>query len=114
MAETLIILIRFSSHLKSRLFEFLEFNEEIKAEFLNGSEMPFYDSDPDKLREHLNVPNYYQEHDARHYQRQGENKSELPFKHPEYRQHFDGFEPYCCILDLLFQYGPESFRGSAP
>lgn len=29
---------------------------------------------------------------------------------PEYHQHFDGFVPNCCVLDLLFQNGPESWR----
>ena len=29
---------------------------------------------------------------------------------PGYHQHFDGFEPNCCVLDLLFQNGPESWR----
>jgi len=72
--------------------------------------MDAYDSDPEKMMEKMDAKKYYQEHDARHYQRQGKTKSDLSFKHPAYRQHFDGFEPYCCILDLLFQYGPESFR----
>jgi len=103
-------LISFSNHIKSRLFEFLEIKDEIKAEFQLSSEMPAYDSDPDKLSEILGDDIYFQEHDARHYQRQGSNKRKLPFSHPRYRQHFDGFEPYCCLLDLLFQYGPESFR----
>ena len=103
-------LISFSNHIKGRLFEFLEIKDEIKAEFLLSSKMPAYDSDPDKLSKVLGEDRYFQEHDARHYQRQGHNKTELPFVHPVYRQHFDGFEPYCCILDLLFQFGPESFR----
>lgn len=29
---------------------------------------------------------------------------------PEYRQHFGGFEPNCCWLDLLFERGPESWE----
>ena len=29
---------------------------------------------------------------------------------PPYRQHFGGFEPECCLLDLLFEEGPESWR----
>ncbi|WP_340106796.1 WbqC family protein [Rhodohalobacter sp. 8-1] len=103
-------LINFSAHIKNRLFEFLEIRDEIKAEFILSSEMPSYDPDPDQLSDVLSDDIYFQEHDARHYQRQGENKSTLPFTHPQYRQHFDGFEPYCCLLDLLFQYGPESFR----
>jgi hypothetical protein len=30
--------------------------------------------------------------------------------HPVYRQHFGGFEPGCCLLDLLFEVGPECWR----
>lgn len=29
---------------------------------------------------------------------------------PHYRQHFGGFEPNCCWLDLLFERGPESWE----
>jgi hypothetical protein len=83
---------------------------EIGAEIMLSSELPEYDSDPDKLAANLCADLYYQEQDARHYQRQGMNRQEFSFRHPEYRQHFDGFEPGCCLLDLLFQYGPESFR----
>lgn len=103
-------LVDFSNRLKGQLFEFLELDEEINAKFLKSSTMESYNPDPDTLKSNLGADTYYQEHDSRHYQRQGQNKSELPFSHPVYRQHFEGFEPYCCILDLLFQYGPESFR----
>lgn len=103
-------LTEFSGYLKSRLFRYLELEEEIRcrAEYASGLEC--YSQDPDKLARTLGAKRYFQEHDARHYQRQGRNKEELPFRHPEYRQHFEGFEPYCCILDLLFQFGPESFQ----
>jgi hypothetical protein len=30
--------------------------------------------------------------------------------YPVYRQHFGGFEPGCCLLDLLFEEGPECWR----
>lgn len=103
-------LTEFSSYLKKSLFRFLELEEELRSEFIYSSDMDQYNSDPDKLAQDLNADLYYQEHDARHYQRQGKNRSDLQFGHPQYRQHFDGFKPYCCILDLLFQYGPESFR----
>lgn len=103
-------LVQFSFYLKESLFKFLELEDELKTEFIKSSEMERYSADPDQLAKYLNTDHYYQEHDARHYQRQGKNRSELTFKHPVYRQHFEGFEPYCCILDLLFQYGPESFR----
>lgn len=101
-------LISFSDYLKSRIFQYLEL--DIDAALLYGSEMENYNSDPDQLAQNLGDETYYQEHDARHYQRQGQNRSEPAFSHPVYRQHFEGFEPGCCLLDLLFQYGPESFR----
>lgn len=101
-------LIEFSSYLKNRILQFM--GVEIDAETVWASELESYSSDPDKLAENLGAAIYYQEHDARHYQRQGKNKHELLFNHPQYRQHFEGFESGCCLLDLLFQYGPESFR----
>jgi len=108
MGHNFEYLLDFSLFLKKRLLQFLEL--EIPADIQFSSGMKEYTSDPDELADRLEAEVYYQEHDARHYQRQGQNQSELPFKHPEYRQHFEGFEPYCCLYDLLFQYGPESFR----
>ena len=102
------LLLDFSLFLKQRLFQFLEI--EIPANILLSGSMGNYSSDPDRLAVNLGADSYYQEHNAKNYQRMGVKKSELPFKHPEYRQHFEGFEPNCCLLDLLFQYGPESFR----
>ncbi|MEX0906068.1 MAG: WbqC family protein [Balneolaceae bacterium] len=98
----------FVMYIRNRMFRFLEI--EIQAEVLFSSRMKEYDSDPDQLAKNLGYENYYQEPGAKHYQRQGRNKVELPFSHPVYRQHFEGFEPGCCLLDLLFQYGPESFK----
>ncbi|MEX1062474.1 MAG: WbqC family protein, partial [Balneolaceae bacterium] len=101
-------LLPFVMYIRKRIFQFLEI--EIQAEVLFSSRLKEYDSDPDQLAKNLGAENYYQEPDAKHYQRQGKNRSKLPFTHPVYRQHFEGFEPDCCLLDLLFQYGPESFR----
>lgn len=94
--------------IRNRIFRFLEI--ENLSEIILSSNLDDYDPDPDKLAKNLNASQYFQEPGARHYQRQGKNRSNLKFKHPVYRQHFDGFEPDCCLLDLLFQYGPESFR----
>jgi len=101
-------LLPFALYMRKRIFRFLEI--EIPAKVLYSGELKEYDPDPDRLAQNLGMDVYYQEPGARHYQRQGFNRSELPFTHPVYRQHFDGFEPDCCLLDLLFQYGPESFR----
>ena len=102
------LLLDFSLFLRRRLFQFLNLNLNLNLHF--SSSIPNYDSKPDILAQTLSADTYWQEHDSRHYMRQGENKSEFPFTNPQYRQHFDGFEPECCLLDLLFQYGPESFR----
>lgn len=101
-------LLPFSLHFQKRLFQFLEI--KIAADRYFSSEMENYHSNPDKLAKIMNAETYYQELGARHYQRQGINRTDLPFTHPKYRQHFEGFEPGCCLLDLLFQYGPESFK----
>lgn len=107
-AENFEFLLPYNLFLRKRLFRFLEI--DIDAEILLASELPQYNPNPVLLAGQLNAGKYYQEHGARHYQRQGKNSSELSFVHPVYRQHFDGFEPECCLLDLLFQFGPESFR----
>lgn len=103
-------LLPFILYLRRRIFQFL--NIELDAELIFASEMNNYDSDPDQLCRNLNMNLYFQEPRSRHYQRQGtgDKKSELSFEHPVYRQHYDGFEPECCLLDLLFQYGPESVQ----
>jgi len=107
-AENYEYLMEFALYLRGRIFQYLEFEQE--AETVFGSELEEYHSDPDKLAKALGADSYFQEHDSRHYQRQGKGRADAGFKHPVYRQHFDGFEPWCCLLDLLFQYGPESFR----
>lgn len=96
--------------LRNRIFQFLNVNFE--AEFIYASNLNNYDSDPNQLCRNLNMKCYFQEPRSRHYQRQGTGpeRSELPFEHPVYRQHYSGFEPECCLLDLLFQYGPESYQ----
>lgn len=102
------LLLDFSLFLRRRIFQYLEISPH--SDFIFSSAMTGYDSNPDVTANKLSADPYYQEHDARHYQRQGEHRAELPFSHPVYRQHFPGFEPYCCLYDLLFQYGPESFK----
>ena len=102
------LLMDFSLFLKRRLFQFLEIDSGAQVHYTSSIEP--YESDPDILAKNLNADTYWQEHDSRHYMRQGREKETLRFRHPRYRQHFDGFRPGCCLLDLLFQYGPESFR----
>jgi hypothetical protein len=108
LAKQYEFLMPFVLSLRDRIFKYLEI--EIPSEVLYSSEMTGYHSNPDRLAEQMGAKEYYQEQDSQHYQRQGKNKTVLPFTHPVYRQHFEGFEPDCCLLDLLFQYGPESFK----
>ncbi len=99
-------LLPFIEYIRGRLFRFMEV--DIQEEY--ASELDFYSSDPDELARHQNANTLYQEYDARHYQRQAEQFSTPHIEHPTYHQHFEGFEPGCCILDVLFQFGPECFR----
>jgi hypothetical protein len=96
----------FVLYIQKRLFQFMD----IQVDFTLASELDNYTSDPDELAERLGADILFQEFDSRHYQRQGNMKSDPNFSHPTYHQHFKGFEPWCCILDVLFQLGPESFR----
>lgn len=99
-------LIDFVLYIQERLLGFMD----IAIDYTLASELENYTSDPDELVQKLGADTLYQEHDSRHYQRQAQRKTELNIVHPTYHQHFDGFEPGCCILDVLFQFGPESFR----
>lgn len=100
-------LIDFVLHIQQRLLSFMDININYQL----ASDMPNYQSDPDLLAEEMNATTLFQEHQSRHYQRQAERFGSNPiFEHPQYHQHFKGFEPWCSMLDLLFQFGPESFR----
>lgn len=104
-------LLPFIMFLRKRIFQYLQI--EMEAEIIKASEIHSkYDSDPDQLCKNLNMNYYFQEPFARHYQRQGtgSKRVKLSFQHPKYRQHYDGFEPGCCLLDLMFQHGPESYQ----
>ena len=101
-------LLPFVLMFRKRVFQFLEL--DLNAKFLLASDLVDYDSDPDLLAKKMKATQYYQEGGSRHYQRQGLEQNELPFDHPVYRQHYEGFEKSCCLLDLLFQYGPENFQ----
>lgn len=101
-------LLPFVLNLRRRLFRFLELN--INQKEILASELAGYTSNPDQLANRMAATSLFQEHASRHYQRQAELRIDPDFKHPEYRQHFNGFEPWCSLYDLLFQYGPESFK----
>lgn len=99
-------LMEFVLFIQKRLLGFMD----LKIDYELASEIREYTSDPDLLAERLGADTLYQEQDSRHYQRQADRRSQPDFDHPKYHQHFEGFEPNCSILDVLFQFGPESFR----
>ncbi|MDZ7715145.1 MAG: WbqC family protein [Balneolaceae bacterium] len=99
-------LMPFVLYVQKRLLQFMD----IHIDYELASDLKNYDSNPDLFAQNLGADTLLQEHDSRHYLRQAEMKSEPNFKHPAYHQHFDGFEPWCSILDILFQFGPESFK----
>lgn len=99
-------LLPFILYLQKRLFRFMDINTEWEL----ASALENYTPDPDELANRLGADILYQEHDSRHYQRQAETTTEPLPDHPAYHQHFEGFEAGCSVLDLLFQFGPESFR----
>jgi hypothetical protein len=106
-AQDFDYLMDFVLYIQNRLFQFMDINIEYEL----ASEIADYSSNPDLLVDRLGADTLFQEHNSRHYLRQAEKSSnEVTFEHPQYHQHFDGFEPWCSILDVLFQFGPESFR----
>lgn len=100
------LLLDFVLFIQERLLGFME----IDLSYRLASNIDRYSSDPDLFAKKMGADTLFQEHDSRHYQRQAKHRSEPEFEHPSYHQHFESFEPWCCILDLLFQFGPESFR----
>ena len=124
-------LVDVSNYMYGRLLAYLEFvpafermnaaelENRWKAKAESSSRVP---EDPDVLANVLGADAYVQEWGSRHYMRQGSGVLEpvglapgqekamiSEFRIPEYHQHFEGFEPDVCLLDLLFQMGPEAF-----
>ncbi|MEO1022337.1 MAG: WbqC family protein [Bacteroidota bacterium] len=99
-------LISFNIYFIKRLFRYLELNLTIEY----ASSIKEYDTDPDHLLHTLHASTLFMEHQARNYQRQATHVDKAMIQHPRYRQHFPGFIEECSILDVLFEYGPESFE----
>jgi hypothetical protein len=83
---------------------------DVSLNYTLASELPRYRSDPVQLARETGASQLLHEQNSRRYQRQNGTVGNTDFNHPIYYQHFEGFEPDCCILDLLFQLGPECFR----
>lgn len=102
------MLIDAALYLRHRLFEYLQLDRELISKEKQTGRYLAAGADPGSWAAGRGATRLLQEHDSRHYQRQAEEVDHPEFDHPVYRQHFDGFEPWCCLYDLLFQYGPEA------
>ncbi|MFU8812931.1 MAG: WbqC family protein, partial [Balneolaceae bacterium] len=101
-------LVEWSENLRSAILSFMDLECPEQRRCSNGDWC--VSDNPDEIANALGASEYVQEPGSKHYMRQGKKAEPCTVEHPVYRQHFDGFEPGCCVLDLLLQYGPESFR----
>ena len=91
----------------NRIRQYLEIPE---ISLIPASGLDEWDEDPDQLIRNLGANHLFQEHRSRHYLRQAENRVDPDVRFPRYNQSGQGFKSWCCWLDLLFEYGPESFK----
>lgn len=100
-------LLEYTSHIFKRLMIYLQVN---LPDLKYTSSLDAYDQNPDILAKNLGAKKVFHEQNSRNYQRQSAFAVDPDITLRPYRQHFDGFEPDCCLLDLLFEYGPESYQ----
>ena len=105
-AASFPFLIDASEWIWKRLFHYFYLN----ISWTRASELSEYDTDPDIFKQNMNSDRLWQEHDSKSYMRQSNHPDIMSFVHPVYHQHFDGFESYCCLLDVLFQFGPTAWQ----
>ena len=86
---------------RHRIFEFLHLPE------LKNLEVYWSSLNPTEQKE---ANPFYQEPDSKNYMPQIAKNPTFPFQHPQYPQHFGGFISGLCLLDLLFEVGPESWK----
>jgi len=97
-------------HLNKRIYRYLELEDLIEKKTEHASTTAFNEAVKDAGSQH----EVWIEERGSYYRKLGDvgraRIKQPKFNLPEYRQHFEGFEPGCCLLDLLFQYGPMSFE----
>ena len=96
-----------------QLPEFPEWISEIEADEPCTERTAVAGRPVDEPPEHLPVApgsSVWQEPNSRNYQKPHPEATQPDFRIPEYRQHFPGFVPGCGVLDMLFEYGPESWQ----
>lgn len=99
-------LIDFDLYFFDRMMTYLEVDLHPKM----ASEIPEYDTFPDKFVKNIGAETLYLEHESKNYQRQTDQAVIALETHPVYKQAVKGFVPDCSVLDLLMNYGKESFK----
>ena len=88
--------------LQSRFFRYLEWDnipKNIKTE-----------SELDLMLKHHIPAVVYTEPGSRYYRKRIPNQVEADIVLPEYTHYYSPFLSGCCVLDLLFHHGPESYK----
>lgn len=62
-----------------------------------------------KLLDKIAVTNFIMEPESKRYLPPVQGATEISVPQISYTQHFDGYYKNCCVLDILFNLGPESF-----
>lgn len=89
-------------HLRTRLFRYLEWHIHPQIIYTEAELHQFLEETSQKI--------VFTEPGSRYYRKRIPNQTEPQLHLPEYAQSHAPFLPGCCVLDLLFHYGPESFK----
>lgn len=99
-------LLDFDLYFFSRMMIYLEL--DLQPEL--ASSIPEYNTFPDAFMNNISADTLFLEHNSKNYQRQSSQAAQVLKKHPVYRQAYKNFIPGASILDLLLNYGKESFK----
>lgn len=99
-------LLDFDRYFFNRMMTYMELSIEPKL----ASDLSNYDTFPDAFAHNMGVDTLYLEHESKNYQRQTDLAVPALNEHPSYSQARKGFVPGCSLIDLLLNYGKESFK----
>lgn len=92
------------------MFKRLMLYLELQIDPVLSSELTEYSTYPDELKHILHADELYLEHNSKNYQRKSKYSVSALVKHPIYKQADREFISGASVLDLLLNYGKESFR----
>ncbi len=99
-------LIDFNLYFFGRMMTYME----LDVSFELASAIPDFETNPNAFKEKAGADILYQEQDAKNYQWLSDTSVSALQKNPKYKQVGDVFLPGCSLLDLLLNYGKESFQ----